>query len=69
MAPNQYLPKGSDLSRHYADDLRAIEDRLNNRPPKALGWRIPQRSSLCHHERVNVARTARIRAAAPAEPA
>ena len=37
----QYLPKGSDLSAHSADDLRAIETRLNNRPRKTLGWRTP----------------------------
>jgi IS30 family transposase len=37
----QYLPKGSDLSIHSTDDLRAIEERLNNRPRKTLGWRTP----------------------------
>ena len=34
----QYLPKRTNLSLHTADDLRAIEDRLNNRPRKTLGW-------------------------------
>jgi transposase, IS30 family len=37
----QYLPKGSDLSVHSAADLKAIEDRLNNRPRKTLSWRTP----------------------------
>lgn len=37
----QYLPKGSDLSVHSADDLRAIETRLSNRPRKTLSRRTP----------------------------
>ena len=37
----QYLPKGSNLSVHTADELRAIEHRLNNRPRKTLGWYTP----------------------------
>jgi len=37
----QYLPKGSDLSVHTTDELRAIEKRLNNRPRKVLNWRTP----------------------------
>jgi IS30 family transposase len=37
----QYLPKGTDLSIYTPADLKAIEDRLNNRPRKILGWRTP----------------------------
>ncbi len=37
----QYLPKRSDLSIHTAQDLKAIEEWLNDRPRKILGWRTP----------------------------
>jgi IS30 family transposase len=37
----QYFPKGSDLSVHGAEELRRVQDRLNNRPRKTLGWRTP----------------------------
>jgi IS30 family transposase len=37
----QYFPKRTDLSIHTAADLRAIQDRLNNRPRKILGWSTP----------------------------
>ena len=37
----QYFPKGSDLRVHTLDDLRAVEDRLNNRPHKTHQWRTP----------------------------
>ncbi|MFF0110819.1 IS30 family transposase [Streptomyces hirsutus] len=37
----QYLPKRTNLSLHSAEDLRAIESRLNNRPRKTLGWQTP----------------------------
>jgi IS30 family transposase len=38
----QYLPKGTDLSGHTAAQLQAIEDELNDRPRKRLGYRTPR---------------------------
>jgi IS30 family transposase len=38
----QYLPKGSDLGKITDTELQAIEDKLNNRPRKRLGFRTPQ---------------------------
>ncbi|WP_420716600.1 IS30 family transposase [Streptomyces sp. H27-H1] len=35
----QYLPKRTKLSLHTPEDLRRIEERLNNRPRKTLGCR------------------------------
>ena len=37
----QYFPKRSDLRVYTPADLAAIEDRLNNRPRKTLGWLTP----------------------------
>lgn len=37
----QYFPRGTDLSRHSAEELKAAADELNGRPRKALDWDTP----------------------------
>lgn len=37
----QYFPKSTNLAIHNALDLRAVEERLNNRPRKRHGWKTP----------------------------
>jgi IS30 family transposase len=37
----QYLPRGTDLTRHSADELAAVALALNSRPRKTPGWRTP----------------------------
>jgi IS30 family transposase len=38
----EYLPKGTDLSVHTVIELRLIQDELNDRPRKRLGFHTPR---------------------------
>lgn len=46
----RYLPKGIDLSIITKAQLRLIQDKLNHRPRKCLGYKTPYEvlSSYCH---------------------
>jgi transposase, IS30 family len=50
----EYLPKGTDLSTVTPAQLQAIEDELNNRPRKRLGYHTPaeQLAKLIEQDRV-----------------
>lgn len=37
----QYLPKGMELDKVTAEDISLIQNRLNNRPRKLLGYKTP----------------------------
>ena len=37
----QYFPKRTSLAACTAEDLRTVEERLNNRPRKTLSWQTP----------------------------
>lgn len=38
----QYLPKQTDFGKITDEQVREIQDKLNNRPRKCLGWRTAQ---------------------------
>jgi IS30 family transposase len=52
----EYLPKGTDLSAWDAAQLQAIEDELNDRPRKRLGYHTP-REAVARLLQTNVATT------------
>jgi IS30 family transposase len=37
----QYFPKGSSFENITAERIQEVEDKLNHRPRKTLGWRTP----------------------------
>jgi len=38
----EFFPKGTDLSQVTSEELKRVQDLLNNRPRKCLGYRTPQ---------------------------
>ncbi len=38
----QYVKKGSDISSYTDEYIRFVEERLNDRPRKCLGWKTPK---------------------------
>jgi IS30 family transposase len=46
----RYLPKGMDLAAVTSKQLQALQDKLNHRPRKCLGFKTPHEvlSSHCH---------------------
>lgn len=37
----QYFPKGSDLSKISLEEIKRVQDELNDRPRKTLNWQTP----------------------------
>lgn len=52
----RYIPKGTDLRTVTPTQLKELQDRLNNRPRKCLGFRTPSEvlSSYCHRLGVRI---------------
>lgn len=38
----RYIPKSSDISRYSDQFIKTVEDKLNNRPRKCLGYKTPK---------------------------
>jgi len=53
----EYLPKGTDMSLYTPGQIQAIEDELNDRPRKRLGYRTPREELAILLEQERVATT------------
>jgi IS30 family transposase len=42
----QYFPKASNLDNYTDEDIQYVEDQLNNRPRKVLGYRTPREALI-----------------------
>ena len=47
----QYFPKGCNLARFTEADVRRVEELLNNRPRRCLGYRTPAEALHAEHSR------------------
>lgn len=50
----QYIPKGTDLSTISDKRIQEIQDKLNNRPRKCLGYRTPHQVLSKHLKNLSV---------------
>lgn len=50
----EYLPKGTDLSKVTDKEIKKIQDRLNNRPRKCLGYKTPNEVLSKHLKKLGV---------------
>jgi IS30 family transposase len=50
----QYIPKGTDLSTVSHQQIQKIQDRLNNRPRKCLGYKTPHQVLSKHLKTLGV---------------
>jgi len=50
----RYLPKGKDLATVTPKHLKALQDKLNHRPRKILGWKTPYEVFSSHCKRLGV---------------
>ena len=50
----QYIPKGTDLSTISSKRIQEIQDKLNNRPRKCLGYKTPHQVLSKHLKNLGV---------------
>ena len=50
----EYLPKRTDLSAVTDEEIQTIQDRLNNRPRKCLGYKTPNEVLSKHLKKLGV---------------
>lgn len=51
----QYLRKGRDLSALTGPEIRKVENKLNHRPRRCLGWRTPHEAMYGERHQLTVA--------------